>query len=112
MVSPTNTSDYFDEYNEKKIEPPYILHFTCLVRLFLSSKHPTTIFNTPIIDCKTATRLEEAGMKFKPLENECLLNIRAWSDVPEREGMIKKGELWHDQKIDVFSQVQECRSNK
>jgi hypothetical protein len=20
--------------------------------------------------------------------------------------------LWHDQKIDVFSQVQECRSNK
>jgi len=87
------TSDYFEEYNETKIKPPNILHFTCLVRFFLSSGHPSAIYNSTIIDCKTATRLEEAGMKFKPLENECLLNIRAWNDDPEREGMIKKGEL-------------------
>jgi len=86
------TSEYFEEYNKKKINPTYILHFTYLVRLFLSSKHPTTIFTTPIIDCNRATGLEEAGMKFKPMPNECLLYIRAWSDGPEREG-IKKGEL-------------------
>jgi hypothetical protein len=80
------TSEYLEEYNKKKINPTYILHFTYLVRLFLSSKHPTTIFTTPIIDWN------EAGMKFKPMPNECLLDIRAWSDGPEREG-IKKGEF-------------------
>jgi hypothetical protein len=86
------TSDYFEEYNKKKINPPYILHFTYLVRLFLSSKHPTTIYTTPIIDCKTATRLEEAGMKFKPMPNECLLDIKAWTGGPGCNS-IKKGEL-------------------
>jgi hypothetical protein len=68
------------------------LHFTYLVRLFLSSKHPTTIFTTPIIDCETATRLEEAGMKFKPMPYECLLDIKAWSGGPGCNS-IKKGEL-------------------
>ncbi|CAK7331771.1 unnamed protein product [Dovyalis caffra] len=43
--------------------------------------------------------LREAGMKFKPLPDECLLDIRAWSSInngdhQKREGnSVRKGEL-------------------
>jgi len=83
---------YFGKYNKKKTNPLRILHFTDLVRFFLSSKHPTAISKGTIIYCDTATRLEEAGMKFKPLEDECLLNIKAWNGDSGRNS-IKKGEL-------------------
>jgi hypothetical protein len=84
---------YFEKYNKKKTNPPKILHFTDLVRFFLSSEHPTAILKDTITYCDTATRLEEAGMEFKlPLKDECLLNIKAWSG-DSGGNSIKKGEL-------------------
>jgi len=38
--------------------------------------------------------------------------VEEWSHCNGWPTQIKNMENWHDQKIDVFSQVQECRSNK
>ncbi|KAJ6976744.1 UPF0481 protein At3g47200-like [Populus alba] len=83
---------YFKKYGKKETNPHKILHFTDLVRFFLSSGHPCADSSTQNTCCKRATRLEEAGMKFKPMEDACLLDIKAWSGGQEREG-IKEGEL-------------------
>ena len=86
------TSDYFEVYNKKKINPTNILHFTCLIRFFLSFGFPSSAKFKGTFTCDTATRLEEAGMKFITSKEECLLDIRAWSDHPG-DNSIKKGEL-------------------
>ncbi|KAL9372164.1 hypothetical protein Peur_034408 [Populus x canadensis] len=86
------TCQYFKKYKKKEANPQKILHFTDLVRFFLSSGHPSADYSTPIIYFNRATRLEEAGMKFKPMPDACLLDVRLGSGGQEREG-IKKGEL-------------------
>jgi len=88
---------YFEKYGKNKTKPdetkPYeVLHFTDLVRHFLSLKHPQ--LESPdgkqIKNLYSATMLHQAGIKFKALPDECLLDIRAWK---ETENTVKKGEL-------------------
>eukprot|EP00258_Populus_trichocarpa_P024278 XP_024440297.1 UPF0481 protein At3g47200 isoform X2 [Populus trichocarpa] len=88
---------YFEKYGKNKTKPdetkPYeVLHFTDLVRHFLSFKHPQ--LESPdgkqIKNLYSATMLHQAGIKFKALPDECLLDIRAWK---ETENTVKKGEL-------------------
>jgi hypothetical protein len=88
---------YFEKYGKNKTKPdetkPYeVLHFTDLVRHFLSFKHPQ--LESPdgkqIKNLYSATMLHRAGIKFKALPDACLLDIRAWK---ENENPVKKGEL-------------------
>lgn len=88
---------YFAKYCKNKTKPNETkhyeaLHFTDLVRHFLSFKHPK--LESPdgkqIKNLYSATMLHQAGIKFKALQDECLLDIRAWK---ENENPIKKGEL-------------------
>ncbi|CAK7347799.1 unnamed protein product [Dovyalis caffra] len=90
--------DYFKKYDEGNSKPPTgTLHFTDLVRYFLSVKHPKLSADTePIKNLYSATLLHQAGIKFKPLRKECLLDLRAWdwiSDSKENGNPVKKGEL-------------------
>jgi hypothetical protein len=88
---------YFEKYGMNKTKPGETkhyeaLHFTDLVRHFLSFKHPK--LESPdgkqIKNLYSATMLHQAGIKFKELPDECLLDIRAWK---ETENTVKKGEL-------------------
>lgn len=88
---------YFEKYGKNKTKqdetkPSKVLHFTDLVRHFLSFKHPQ--LESPdgkqIKNLYSATMLHQAGIKFKALPDECLLDIRAWK---ENENPVKKGEL-------------------
>ncbi|KAJ6400301.1 hypothetical protein OIU84_015872 [Salix udensis] len=108
---------YFENYGKSKTLQYYKpLHFTDLVRYFLSSKHPKLEppdgkqfkphFTERVRNCLrskkppdgkqiknpySATMLHQAGIKFKPnLQAECLLDIRAWAG---NENPVKKGEL-------------------
>ncbi|KAJ6344449.1 hypothetical protein OIU76_006049 [Salix suchowensis] len=96
---------YFQNYGKSKTMQDKPLHFTDLVRYFLSSKHPTLDppadgkqrkphFTERVRNCLrskkppdgkqiknpySATMLHQAGIKFKAnLQAECLLDIRAW----------------------------------
>jgi hypothetical protein len=88
---------YFEKYGKNKTKPYETkhykpLHFTDLVRHFLSFKHPQ--LESPggkqVKNLYSATMLHQAGIKFKALPDECLLDIRAWK---ETENTVKKGEL-------------------
>ncbi|XP_034902821.1 UPF0481 protein At3g47200 [Populus alba] len=89
---------YFEKYGKNKTKPdetkPYkVLHFTDLVRHFLSFKHPQLLESRDgkqVKNLYSATMLHQAGIKFKALPDECLLDIRAWK---ETEKTVKKGEL-------------------
>lgn len=71
---------YFDKYKKNSEPGKKILHFTDLVRCFLSFKHPDLKIDRaePIKTLYSATMLQHAGIKFKPLPNVSLLDIRAW----------------------------------
>lgn len=88
---------YFEKYGKNKTKPDETkhckpLHFTDLVRHFLSFKHPQ--LESPdgkqVKNLYSATMLHQAGIKFKALPDECLLDIRAWK---KNENTVKKGEL-------------------
>lgn len=89
---------YFEKYGKNKTKPhetkPYkVLHFTDLVRHFLSFKHPqleSPDHGKQVKNLYSATMLHQAGIKFKALPDECLLDIRAWK---KNENTVKKGEL-------------------
>ncbi|XP_011032900.1 PREDICTED: UPF0481 protein At3g47200-like [Populus euphratica] len=101
---------YFKKYGRNKAKPNETnhyeaLHFTDLVRHFLSFKHPQ--LESPdgkqIKNLYSATMLHQAGIKFKPLPDECLLDIRAWK---QDENPVKKGEL-HMPPLEIDSST-EC----
>ncbi|KAL9372166.1 hypothetical protein Peur_034410 [Populus x canadensis] len=71
---------YFDKYKKNSEPGKKILHFTDLVRCFLSFKHPDLKIDRaePVKTLYSATMLQHAGIKFKPLPNVSLLDIRAW----------------------------------
>ncbi|KAJ6872492.1 hypothetical protein NC651_031572 [Populus alba x Populus x berolinensis] len=89
---------YFEKYGKNKTKPYETkhykpLHFTDLVRHFLSFKHPQLLESRDgkqVKNLYSATMLHQAGIKFKALPDECLLDIRAWK---ETEKTVKKGEL-------------------
>ena len=89
---------YFEKYGKNKTKPDETkhykpLHFTDLVRHFLSFKHPQLLESLDGKQTKnlySATMLHQAGIKFKALPDECLLDIRAWKGT---ENTVKKGEL-------------------
>ncbi|KAL3571789.1 hypothetical protein D5086_025693, partial [Populus alba] len=89
---------YFEKYGKNKTKPYETkhykpLHFTDLVRHFLSFKHPQlleSLDGKQVKNLYSATMLHQAGIKFKALPDECLLDIRAWK---ETENTVKKGEL-------------------
>ncbi|XP_061962621.1 UPF0481 protein At3g47200-like isoform X2 [Populus nigra] len=94
---PDLSCNYFEKYGNNKTKPYETkhykpLHFTDLVRHFLSFKHPQ--LESPggkqVKNLYSATMLHQAGIKFKALPDECLLDIRAWK---ETENTVKKGEL-------------------
>ncbi|KAJ6971979.1 UPF0481 protein At3g47200 [Populus alba] len=89
---------YFEKYGKNKTKPYETkhykpLHFTDLVRHFLSFKHPQLLESRDgkqVKNLYSATMLHQAGVKFKALKDECLLDIRAWKGT---ENTVKKGEL-------------------
>lgn len=109
------TYTFFKNYNKNKTSPEKPLHFTDLVRSFFlpedlhtkdpNPKDPRTKDPNPKVprtkDSNTkvqagtikklhrATRLHQAGMKFKP-KNPVEYNIRSWKEVDS----IKKGEVY------------------
>jgi hypothetical protein len=116
ITFPVLTRKFFEMYNKKKTSPQKPLHFTDLVRSFLlpevdpsppetdktcCSCVPKTDCCCPCITCPQkppgspikllhrATRLHQAGIKFKKKPNEYLINIRSWTE----DDSIKKGEL-------------------
>ena len=62
---------YFEKYGKNKTKPYNVLHFTDLVRHFLSFKHPQ--LESPdgkqIKNLYSATMLHQAGIKFKALSD-------------------------------------------
>jgi hypothetical protein len=87
---------YFEKYRKKYEPSKIILHFTDLVRCFLSFKHPDLKLEKggPIKTLYSATMLQQAGIKFKALPDESLLDIRAWERLSKAERIVeKKGEL-------------------
>ncbi|XP_073260402.1 UPF0481 protein At3g47200 [Populus alba] len=88
---------YFEKYGKNKTKldetkPSKVLHFTDLVRYFLSFKHLQleSLDGKQVKNLYSATMLHQAGIKFKALPDECLLDIRAWKGT---EKTVKKGEL-------------------
>ncbi|CAK7324644.1 unnamed protein product [Dovyalis caffra] len=73
---------YFENYKKRRSDPNDTLHFTDLVRFFWSCKHPEPNSVKTIKNLYRATRLHQAGLKLKPLQNQCLLDIT-----------LRKGEL-------------------
>jgi hypothetical protein len=68
------------------------------VRCFLSFKHPDLKIDQnaePIKTLYSATMLQQAGIKFKPLPNVSLLDIRAWKPLSKVQTPLsdKKGKL-------------------
>ena len=47
----------------------------------------------------------------EPPKLKLVSRTRNW-EILDSDSIKKLNSQWHDQKIDVFSQVQECRSNK
>jgi hypothetical protein len=89
---------YFDKYKKTSEPSQKILHFTDLVRCFLSFKHPDLKIDQnaePIKTLYSATMLQQAGIKFKPLPNVSLLDIRAWKPLSIDQTLLsdKKGQL-------------------
>ena len=89
---------YFDKYKKNSKPSKKILHFTDLVRCFLSFKHPDLKIDQnadPIKTLYSATMLHQAGIKFKPLPNVSLLDIRAWKPLSIDQTLLsdKKGQL-------------------
>nr|TKR79158.1 hypothetical protein D5086_0000274970 [Populus alba] len=89
---------YFDKYKKNSRPGEKILHFTDLVRCFLSFKHPDLKSDQkaePIKTLYSATMLHQAGIKFKPLPNVSLLDIRAWKPLSKVQTLLsdKKGKL-------------------
>ncbi|KAG6752710.1 hypothetical protein POTOM_042746 [Populus tomentosa] len=87
---------YFDKYKKNSRPSEKILHFTDLVRCFLSFKHPDLKSDQkaePIKTLYSATMLHQAGIKFKPLANVSLLDIRAWKPLSKDQTPLsdKKG---------------------
>ena len=65
---------YFGKYGTNKTKPYKPLHFTDLVRHFLSYTDPRSA--EPIGKFYSATKLHEAAINFKELRNECLLDVK------------------------------------
>lgn len=88
---------YFDKYKKNSEPGKKILHFTDLVRCFLSFKHPDLKIDRaePIKTLYSATMLQHAGIKFKPLPNVSLLDIRAWKPLSKVQTPLSdnKGKL-------------------
>ncbi|KAJ6881603.1 hypothetical protein NC651_028253 [Populus alba x Populus x berolinensis] len=87
---------YFEKYKKKYKPSKTILHFTDLLRCFLSFKHPDLKLGNggPIKTLYSATMLQQAGIKFKAMPGESLLDIRAWKPLSKEEPIVeKKGEL-------------------
>jgi hypothetical protein len=88
---------YFDKYKKNSEPSKKILHFTDLVRCFLSFKHPDLKIDKaePIKTLYSATMLHQAGIKFKQLPKVSLLDIRAWKPLSIDQTLLsdKKGQL-------------------
>ncbi|KAJ6887946.1 hypothetical protein NC652_029067 [Populus alba x Populus x berolinensis] len=88
------TCEFFEEYDREKKDPQEKSHFTDLVRSFWLPVDIEKERGPTIEKLYRATRLHQAGMKFKRMRNKSLLDIRAWT-APKTQGhSIKKGELY------------------
>ncbi|XP_028757787.1 UPF0481 protein At3g47200-like [Neltuma alba] len=84
------TYEFFDYYNEQKLEPNVdvkIKHFTDLIRLFyLPISKPQQHLLSEFGSHKTlysAKALQEAGIKLKASKNKCLLDLKFSGDTLE-----------------------------
>jgi len=94
ITFPELTCTFFKKYNKNKTSPKKPLHFTDMVRSFFLPKdldtkdpNPKDPRSPPIKKLYRATRLHQAGMKFKPKPDEH--TIKSWKE----DDSIKKGEL-------------------